>query len=197
MKDIKKKKIVIVALLVIGILLIGLGIYLIFIKKDEGVVDNNSNIIDNNSTNKDNYKVKLNKVTITKSSQNVKINNAVLTMKKYDNSLFVNNAKVYTPDIGDGSLKGYSVYYDSSLDYAIVGVESDNLCGTPDITIAINSKGEVVHLNRIDVSEHPDLPSCLTEIYTKNNKVFAKYNGEDSSTLEQFSYEVEFVISNK
>ena len=42
----KKKKIVIVVLLVIGILFIGLGIYLGYIKKDDNVDSNKNNIVD-------------------------------------------------------------------------------------------------------------------------------------------------------
>ena len=144
--------------------------------------------------NTSNEPVKLSKIRLTQSNQNIKLKSVTVAMRTYDNGLYVNDKKIYTSDIAD--LKGYSVYYGSNLDYAIVGVEYENLCGTPVITIAINSKGEGVHVNRIDVSEHPDLPSCLTEIYTKNNKVFAKYNGEDFSTLEQFFYEVEFVLNN-
>ena len=43
MKDIKKKKIVIVVLVVIGIMLIGLGCYLVFIKKDDITINNDDN----------------------------------------------------------------------------------------------------------------------------------------------------------
>lgn len=58
MKDIKKKKIVIVVLVIIGIIFIGLGIYLDYIKKDDNIDSNKNNIVDgeknNNSNNNEN-----------------------------------------------------------------------------------------------------------------------------------------------
>ena len=155
-KTIKTTVIAVVSILIIAI--IGLGIYAVFIKKDD------SDIIDNNALKFS----KIEKVELNENNKNITINGKTIKLKSMtegDSIVYVNNEKAFSSD-GPGKMYAYitnnliAVYWEGSMWGNIIGY--------------IDRDG------RIMVSPVSTYPVSISNLYIENNKLMATrdYNGE-------------------
>lgn len=198
-----------IMIIIMALVIVCLAGYIVYIKFIDKMPDkpkegnaqeqgnNNSTPTPTNENGNNDFDIisKFTQIELSSSNKEITVGNTALSIKSSDNSLLVNNKKIYTSEWEDGTHTGYSVYTNDKSEYILIEDTYENICGDGLIVGAIDSKGEFVNVERKELSNHPDVPSCLGYIYLKDNKIYGTYSGDDiGNDSEEFSYEVEFII---
>ena len=203
-KEPKKGNGLIIGLLILVIIgLVGFIVYDKFIKKDEPNGNDKPIVtptpVITNTPEPTNNKIEefsLEKKKISNKNTSYEMNGKTLNIRTYENSLYVNDIKVYTADIYDGSFEGYSIYINENSEYAFIEVEHDSICGNDYgyVDGALDSNGKFLDIEIQEMETHPDLPACSRSVYSKDGKYYATISGVDDANEKDFSYNVEYII---
>jgi len=175
----KGKNIVIIVLSIINIILLGICIYLLFIKKDnkscEPTNSQNNQQFENNQSN-DNDAItigsnEVKKIDLGESNTTIKINNKNINLKVIDSTLYVN-------DIMQEDVMLENIVFATNKYILIAQVGLNGYA----IDYAVDENGKIIDVYKSIVADSPYQMYQVNNIRNENGKVVAEYY-HDSCTM--------------